>query len=63
MKWVAREISREKWGVFLMPQFCKTEEAVCYGVATGKNAKKNAERSAERFNKNHESSSAPEDKS
>lgn len=54
MKWIAREISKDKWGVFLMPQFCKNKDVVCYGVSTGSQAQKNAEYSASRHNQNYE---------
>jgi len=54
MKWIAREISKDKWGVFLMPQFCKTAAEVCYGVSTGSQAQRNAEYSAARHNENYE---------
>jgi len=35
MKWEIREVELG-WGVFLMQEYCKTEEPVCYGIAQGK---------------------------
>ena len=32
MKWEVRKIGN-KWGVFLMQEYCKTDKAVCYGVS------------------------------
>ena len=51
MKWEARKIEEGKWGTFLIQEFCRTDEPVCYGVATGKNAEITTRRSAERLTK------------
>ena len=55
MKWEARNIEGDKWGVFLLQKFCKTDEPVCYGAATGLNAEQITKQSAERLNKSEES--------
>jgi hypothetical protein len=52
MKWEARKIDDNKWGVFLMKEFCSTDEPVCYGACQGPNAKNSAQRSAERLTGN-----------
>jgi hypothetical protein len=54
MEWEARNIEGDKWGVFLKQKFCKTDEPVCYGAATGPNAEKTTKRSAERLNKSED---------
>ena len=53
MKWEARKIDDNKWGVFLMQEFCKTDEPVCYTVASGPNAEKTARYSAGRITREH----------
>jgi hypothetical protein len=53
MKWEARKIDDNRWGVFLMQEFCRTDEPVCYTAAAGPNAEKTARRSAERITKQH----------
>ena len=35
MKWEARK-TENGWGIFLMQEFCKTNEPVCYGIAKNK---------------------------
>ena len=35
MKWEVKKVENG-WGVFLMQEFCKTSEPVCYGVAKNK---------------------------
>ena len=35
MKWEVRK-KGDKWGVFLMKKYCKTEEDVCYCVSFSK---------------------------
>ena len=52
MKWEARKISDEKWGCFLMNEFCKTDEPVCYGATSGKYAEANIRESVKRMNEN-----------
>ena len=47
MKWEAREMEDGKWGVYLLQEFCKTEEPVCYCSST---SKKIAEKAAARWN-------------
>tara|TARA_R110001592_G_scaffold362495_2_gene676523 strand:+ start:877 stop:1062 length:186 start_codon:yes stop_codon:yes gene_type:complete len=54
MKWEARKINEDKWGVFLVQKFCKTKEPVCYSASTGKYAQKSAIDSAERLTKSHQ---------
>ena len=39
MKWTVRK-NKDKWGVFLMKKFCKTDEPVCYGVSKTKSGAK-----------------------
>ena len=51
MKWEVRKIkaggSKGKWGMYLMQEFCKTDEPVCYGACHNK---KSAEASVKRMN-------------
>ena len=47
MKWEVKKMDEEKWGVFLMEEFCKTDDEVCYGVATSEAV---AERVVNRLN-------------
>ena len=35
MRWEVRKIENG-WGIFLIQEFCKTSEPVCYGVAQNK---------------------------
>ena len=35
MKWEIKKVE-DKWGVFLVQKFCKTEEPVCYGISLTK---------------------------
>ncbi len=51
MEWEARHIEGDKWGIFLKQKFCRTDEPVCYGVATGPHAEETTTRSVERLNK------------
>ena len=46
MKWEIRKVG-DKWGIFLMQKFCKTEEPVCYGVSS---TEKSAELVIKRLN-------------
>ncbi|MBC8408840.1 MAG: hypothetical protein H8E12_09000 [Rhodobacteraceae bacterium] len=46
MKWEVKKL-RDKWGVFLIQKYCKTDEPVCYGVSHTKQA---AERVVKRLN-------------
>ena len=32
MKWEVKKVG-DKWGIFLMQKYCKTDEPVCYGVS------------------------------
>jgi len=41
MKWEVRKVE-DKWGIFLMQQYCKTDEPVCYGVSSTEKAAKQA---------------------
>ena len=40
MKWEVRKIKsgpdKGKWGMYLMQEFCKTDEPVCYGASVNK---------------------------
>ena len=47
MKWEVKETPDKQWGVFLMQEFCKTDEPVCYGVSI---TKKSAQRWADNMN-------------
>ena len=53
MKWEARKIDKNRWGVFLLEEFCKTSEPVCYSASTGPNAKKLATTAAKRITSEH----------
>ena len=46
MKWEVRKVDGG-WGIFLMQEYCKTDEPVCYGVSVNKSS---AEVSADRLN-------------
>jgi hypothetical protein len=46
MKWEVRKVEKG-WGIFLMQEFCKTDEPVCYGVSV---TKKCAEEGVDRLN-------------
>jgi len=44
VKWEVRKVG-DKWGIFLMQKYCKTDEPVCYGVSrTEEGAKQSVER-------------------
>ena len=47
MQWEVRKIDDGKFGIFLMQEFCKTDEPVCYGVSKDK---KTAQSSVDRMN-------------
>ena len=47
MKWETKKLGKKQWGVFLMQEFCKTDEPVCYGVSL---SKKSADRWVKRLN-------------
>ena len=47
VKWEVRKISEGRWGIFLMQEFCTTEEPVCYAVSVNRET---AERSVKRMN-------------
>jgi len=47
MKWEVRKIDEQKWGVFLMQEFCKTDEPVCYSAST---CEKTAQKAVDRMN-------------
>lgn len=40
MKWEVRKITegrdKDKWGIFLIQKYCKTDEPVCYGASVNK---------------------------
>lgn len=46
MKWEVRKIE-DKWGVFLIQKYCKTDEPVCYGASLSENT---AKRMVDRLN-------------
>ena len=46
MKWEIRKLE-DKWGVFLIQKYCKTDEPVCYGTSI---SKETAIRTVERLN-------------
>jgi len=46
MKWTVRK-KGDKWGVFLVQKYCKTDEPVCYGTAF---TKPTAQRMVKRLN-------------
>ena len=52
MKWESKKIANKKWGVFLMQEFCKTDEPVCYGESS---SKKGADHWVDRLNRSEES--------
>lgn len=47
MKWEIRKLDNEKWGIYLMQKYCKTDEPVCYGVS---HSKQGAELAVDRLN-------------
>jgi len=51
MKWEVRKIKegsdKGRWGIYLMQEYCKTDEPVCYGASRDK---KSAVASVERMN-------------
>jgi hypothetical protein len=53
MKWEARKIEKEKWGVFLKEEFSKSGDAVCYGTSVGSSAEKLAKVSAKNLTSNY----------
>jgi hypothetical protein len=46
MKWEVRKME-DRWGIFLLQKYCKTDEPVCYGASLSKNS---AERMVDRLN-------------
>tara|TARA_B100000029_G_C17132616_1_gene799356 strand:+ start:102 stop:281 length:180 start_codon:yes stop_codon:yes gene_type:complete len=48
MKWEIRKMEDNKWGVFLIQKFCKSDEPVCYGASL---TKETASRTVERLNR------------
>jgi hypothetical protein len=50
-KWEVRKTTtgpdKGKWGIFLIQEYCKTDEPVCYGVSRNK---KTAQASVKRMN-------------
>ena len=46
MKWEVRKVE-DKWGIFLIQKYCKTDEPVCYGVS---HTEKAANQAVERLN-------------
>mgnify|MGYP003323597534 CR=1 FL=1 len=47
MQWEVKKTESGKWGIFLMQEFCKTDEPVCYSASINK---RTAEFSAKRLN-------------
>ena len=47
MKWEVREMSDDRWGVYLQQRYCKTDEPVCYCVGITKDG---AQRRVDRLN-------------
>lgn len=47
MQWEVRKIDENKWGIFLMQEFCKTDEPVCYAVSVTESS---AQSSVDRMN-------------
>ena len=47
MKWEVRKLGKKEWGIFLMQEFCKTDEPVCYGASRTKSG---AQSSVDRMN-------------
>ena len=62
MKWEARKIDNNTWGVFLMQEYCRTDEPVCYSAASGPNDEKTARYSAERITREHAEEQARDEK-
>ena len=38
MKWEVRKVKGNNWGIFLMQEYCKTDEPVCYAVSSTEKA-------------------------
>ena len=53
MKWEARKIENQKWGVFLKEEFSKQGDAICYGTTVGSSAEELAKNSAEKLTNNY----------
>lgn len=49
MQWEVRKMDDDKWGIFLMQEFCKTDEPVCYGASI---TEESAQRAVDRLNAN-----------
>ena len=47
MKWEVRKLEDGRFGIFLMQEFCRTEEPVCYGVSRNLDC---AQQSVDRMN-------------
>ena len=47
MQWEVREVGDKGYGVFLMQEYCATDEPVCYGVSYSKST---ADNRADRLN-------------
>jgi hypothetical protein len=47
VKWEVREMEDGRWGVYLLQEFCKTDEPVCYCAST---CKETADRASARWN-------------
>jgi len=41
MQWEVREVGERGYGVFLMDEYCATDEPVCYGVSYSKDTADN----------------------
>ena len=51
MKWEVRPLDDGRWGIFLMQEYCRTDEPVCYAVSR---TKRSAEFAVERMNEGSE---------
>ena len=49
MQWEVKKTESGLWGIFLMQEFCRTDEPVCYSASVNK---KTAESSVKRLNEN-----------
>jgi hypothetical protein len=47
MKWEVRETEDGRFGIFLMQEFCRTDEPVCYAVSKNRSC---AQQSVDRMN-------------
>ena len=47
MKWKVKKVDQDRWGIFLIQKYCKTDEPVCYGISLSENS---AKRMCDRLN-------------